>query len=140
MEFALEFERNGEYIGVARSRGVELVFDTGRGVDKQGMWPMEVLVSSLAGCLNLDLGSAMEEAGYPVEKLTMQVTGHRDDDIPCIDTASYRIEVWSPRLEQATAEQLLSYALGRSTIYNTLVKAVQLTITVTAHNTDPALL
>ena len=34
MEFALEFERNNDVIGVARSRGVELIFDTGNGIDK----------------------------------------------------------------------------------------------------------
>ena len=38
MEFALEFERNNDVIGAARSRGVELIFDTGNGIDKQGLW------------------------------------------------------------------------------------------------------
>jgi len=133
MEFTLEFERSNDVIGVARSRGVELIFDTGRGIDKQGLWPMEVLVASLAGCLNLDLGAAMELSGYPVEKLTMTLQGHRDDDVPCIDAASYHIDIWSPGLSQPAAEELLLYALGRSTIYNTLTKAVKLDITITAH-------
>jgi len=133
MEFALEFERNSDIIGVARSRGVELIFDTGHGIDKQGLWPMEVLVASLGGCLNLDLGAAMELSGYPVEKLTMAISGHRDDDIPCIDTASCHIDIWSAHLSQQAAEELLSYALGRSTIYNTLAKAVKLDVTITAH-------
>jgi uncharacterized OsmC-like protein len=133
MEFTLEFERNSDIIGVARSRGVELIFDTGHGMDKQGLWPMEVLVASLGGCLNLDLGSALELSGYPVEKLTMSLRGHRDDTIPCIDTASCHIDVWSASLSQEAAEELLSYALGKSTIYNTLAKAIKLDITVTAH-------
>jgi uncharacterized OsmC-like protein len=133
MEFTLEFERNSDIIGVARSRGVELIFDTGHGIDKQGLWPMEVLVASLGGCLNLDLGSALELSGYPVEKLTMSLQGHRNDTIPCIDTASCHIDVWSASLSQEAAEELLSYALGKSTIYNTLAKAIKLDVTVTAH-------
>ncbi|MCX6085562.1 MAG: hypothetical protein NTX94_03870 [Caldiserica bacterium] len=79
MEFTLEFERSGDFIGVARSHGVELVFDTGHGIDKQGLWPMEVLVASLGGCLNLDLGAALQESDYAVDQLTMTITGHRDD-------------------------------------------------------------
>lgn len=47
MDIELEFERVDEVLGVARSRGVELIFDTGHGIDKQGLWPMEVLVASL---------------------------------------------------------------------------------------------
>jgi uncharacterized OsmC-like protein len=133
MEFALEFERSSDVIGVARSRGVELIFDTGHGIDKQGLWPMETLVASLAGCLNLDLGAAMELSGYPVEKLTMTLRGHRDDDIPAIDHIACHIDVWSPGLSQPAAEELLAYALGRSTIYNTLAKAVKLDVTITAH-------
>jgi uncharacterized OsmC-like protein len=133
MEFALEFERSGNVIGVARSRGVELIFDTGHGIDKQGLWPMEVLVASLGGCLNLNLGAALQESDYAVDRLTMRITGHRDDDIPCIDTASYHIDIWSAHLSQQAAEELLSYALGRSTIYNTLAKAVKLDVTITAH-------
>jgi len=134
VDIELEFERVDEVLGVARSRGVELIFDTGHGIDKQGLWPMEVLVASLGGCLNLDLGAAMELSGYPVEKLTMTLQGHRDDDIPCIDTASYHIDIWSAHLSQQAAEELLSYALGRSTVYNTLVKAVKLDVTITAHS------
>jgi uncharacterized OsmC-like protein len=134
MEFALEFERSNDVIGVARSRGVELIFDTGNGIDKQGLWPMEVLVASLGGCLNLDLGAAMEMSGYPVEKLTMTLRGHRDDDIPSIDAAWCHIDVWSASLSQEAAEELLSYGLGRSTIYNTLTKAVKLDVTITAHS------
>lgn len=133
MDIELEFERIDEVLGVARSRGVELIFDTGHGIDKQGLWPMETLVASLAGCLNLDLGAAMELSGYPVEKLTMTLRGHRNDDIPCIDTASYLIDIWSAPLSQQAAEELLSYALGRSTIYNTLAKAIKLDVTITAH-------
>jgi uncharacterized OsmC-like protein len=98
---------------------------------------MEVLVASLGGCLNLDLGAALEASGYAVDKLTMTLSGHRDDDVPRIDHISCHIDVWSPRLEQEAAEQLLSYALGRSTIYNALVKAVNLAVTVVAHDTDP---
>ncbi len=133
MQFELEFERIDGVIGVARSRGVELVFDTGHGIDKQGLWPMEVLVASLAGCLNLDLAAALSEAEHSVDRLTMEVTGHRDDSIPCIDTASYHIDVWSPRLSQKAADELLAYALGKSTIYNTLAKAIKLTVTVAVH-------
>jgi uncharacterized OsmC-like protein len=133
MEFTLEFERSSDVIGVARSRGVELIFDTGHGIDKQGLWPMEVLVASLGGCLNLDLGAALQESDYAVDRLTMTITGHRDDDVPAIDRVACHIDVWSPRLSQPAAEELLSYALGRSTIYNTLVKAVKLAITITAH-------
>jgi len=133
VDIELEFERVGEVLGVARSHGVELIFDTGHGIDKQGLWPMETLVASLAGCLNLDLGAAMELSGYPVEKLTMTLRGHRNDDIPCIDTASYLIDIWSAPLSQQAAEELLSYALGRSTIYNTLAKAIKLDVTITAH-------
>ena len=134
MDIELEFERVDEVLGVAHSRGVELIFDTGNGIDKQGLWPMEVLVASLGGCLNLDLGAAMELSGYPVEKLTMILRGHRDDDIPCIDAASCYIDVWSASLSQQAAEELLSYALGRSTVYNTLAKAVKLDVTITAHS------
>jgi len=134
VDIELEFERVDEVLGVARSRGVELIFDTGHGIDKQGLWPMEVLVASLGGCLNLDLGAAMELSGYPVEKLTMTLRGHRDDGIPCIDTASYHIDIWSAHLSQQAAEELLSYALGRSTVYNTLTKAVKLDVTITAHS------
>jgi len=133
MEFTLEFERNSDIIGVARSRSVELIFDTGRGIDKQGLWPMEVLVASLGGCLNLDLGAALQESDYAVDRLTMTITGHRDDDIPAIDRIDCHIDVWSPVLSQPAAEELLSYAVGRSTIYNTLVKAVKIDVTVTAH-------
>jgi uncharacterized OsmC-like protein len=133
VDIELEFERVDEVLGVARSRGVELIFDTGHGIDKQGLWPIEVLVASLGGCLNLDLGAAMEQSGYPVEKLTMTLRGHRDDDVPCIDTASYHIDIWSAPLSQQAAEELLSYALGRSTICNTLAKAVKLDVTITAH-------
>jgi hypothetical protein len=61
----------------------------------------------------------------------------RVDGTDWVDRASYQIDVWSPRLEQEAAEQLLSYALGRSTTYNTLVKAVNLAVTVVAHDTDP---
>jgi organic hydroperoxide reductase OsmC/OhrA len=68
MEFTLEFERSSDIIGVARSRGTELIFDTGRGIDKQGLWPMEVLVASLGGCLNLDLGVALQESDYAVDR------------------------------------------------------------------------
>jgi uncharacterized OsmC-like protein len=133
VDIELEFERVDEVLGVARSRGVELIFDTGHGIEKQGLWPMEVLIASLGGRLNLDLGAVMELSGYPVEKLTMTLRGHRDDNIPCIDTASYHIDIWSAHLSQQAAEELLSYALGRSTIYNTLAKAVKLDITITAH-------
>ncbi|HEY5001124.1 MAG TPA: OsmC family protein [Candidatus Cryosericum sp.] len=133
MDIELEFERVGEVLGVARSRGVELIFDTGHGIDKQGLWPMEVLVASLGGCLNLDLGAALELSGYTVEKLTMAISGHRDDDIPSIDRIACHIDVWSPGLSQPAAEELLAYALGRSTIYNTLSKAIELDVTTTAH-------
>jgi uncharacterized OsmC-like protein len=130
VDIELEFERVGEVLGVARSRAVELIFDTGHGIDKQGLWPMEVLVASLGGCLNLDLGAALELSGYPVEKLTMTLRGHRDDDIPSIDRIACHIDVWSPGLSQPAAEELLSYALGRSTIYNTLAKAVKLDVSI----------
>jgi Predicted redox protein, regulator of disulfide bond formation len=133
MEFTLEFDRNSDIIGVARSRGVELIFDAGHGIDKQGLWPMEVLAASLGGCLNLDLGAALELSGYTVEKLTMAISGHRDDDIPSIDRIACHIDVWSPGLSQPAAEELLAYALGRSTIYNTLAKAIELDVTTTAH-------
>jgi uncharacterized OsmC-like protein len=133
MEFTLEFERSGDIIGVARSRGVELIFDTGHGIDKQGLWPMEVLVASLGGCLNLDLGVALQESDYAVDRLTMTITGHRDDDIPSIDRIACHIDVWSPGLSQPAAQELLSYALGRSTIFNTLAKAVKLDVTIIAH-------
>jgi uncharacterized OsmC-like protein len=133
MEFTLEFERSSDIIGVARSRGVELIFDTGRGIDKQGLWPMEVLVASLGGCLNLDLGVALQESDYAVDRLTMTITGHRDDDIPSIDRIACHIDVWSPGLSQPAAEELLSYALGRSTIFNTLARAVKLDVTIVAH-------
>ncbi|MHB8070484.1 MAG: OsmC family protein [Candidatus Cryosericum sp.] len=133
MEFQLEFERSGEILGIARSRGVELVFDTGHGIDKQGMWPMEVLVASLGGCLNLDVGAALEGSGYAVDKLTMTLSGHRDDDIPRIDRISCRIDVWSSNLSQAAADEILAYALGRSTIANTLADAVTLEITISPH-------
>jgi len=130
VDIELEFERVGEVLGVARSRGVELIFDTGYGIDKQGMWPMEVLAASLGGCLNLDLGTALQESGYAVDRLTMTITGHRDDDIPSIDRIACHIDVWSPGLSQPAAEELLSYALGRSTIYNTLAKTVKLDVTI----------
>jgi len=133
MEFTLEFERSGDFIGVARSCGVELIFDTGHGIDKQGLWPMEVLVASLGGCLNLDLGVALQESDYAVDRLTMTITGHRDDDIPSIDRIACHIDVWSPGLSQPAAQELLSYALGRSTIFNTLAKAVKLDVTIIAH-------
>jgi uncharacterized OsmC-like protein len=133
MEFTLEFERSSDVIGVARSRGVELVFDTGHGIDKQGLWPMEVLVASLGGCLNLDLGAVLQESDYAIDRLTMTIAGHRDDTIPCIDTASCHIDVWSASLSQEAAEELLSYALGKSTIYNTLAKAIKLDVTIAAH-------
>jgi len=133
MEFTLEFERSGDFMGVARSRGVELIFDTGHGIDKQGLWPMEVLVASLGGCLNLDLGVALQESDYAVDRLTMTITGHRDDDIPSIDRIACHIDVWSPGLSQPAAQELLSYALGRSTIFNTLAKAVKLDVTIIAH-------
>lgn len=133
MEFGLEFERSGEVLGIARSRGVELVFDTGHGIDKQGMWPMEVLVASLGGCLNLDVGAALEGSGYAVDKLTMSLSGHRDDDTPRIDRISGHIDVWSGNLSQAAADEILAYALGRSTIYNTLADAVILEIAISPH-------
>jgi uncharacterized OsmC-like protein len=133
MEFTLESERSGDFIGVARSRGVELIFDTGHGIDKQGLWPMEVLVASLGGCLNLDLGVALQESDYAVDRLTMTITGHRDDDIPSIDRIACHIDVWSPGLSQPAAQELLSYALGRSTIFNTLARAVKLDVTIIAH-------
>ncbi len=133
MEFTLEFERSSNFIGVARSHGVELVFDTGHGIDKQGLWPMEVLVASLGGCLNLDLGEALQESDYAVDRLTMTIAGHRDDDIPTIDRIDCHIDVWSPALSQPAAEELLAYAVGRSTIYNTLSRAVKLDVTVAAH-------
>jgi len=133
MEFTLEFERSSDFIGVARSRGVELVFDTGHGIDKQGLWPMEVLVASLGGCLNLDLGAALQESDYAVDRLTMTIAGHRDDDIPAIDRIDCHIDVWSPALSQPSAEELLAYAVGRSTIYNTLSRAVKLDVTIAAH-------
>jgi len=133
MEFTLEFERTSDVIGVARSRGVELVFDTGYGIDKQGLWPMEVLAASLGGCLNLDLGAALQESGHAVDQLTMTIAGHRDDDTPSIDRIACHINVWSPGLSQPAAEELLSYALARSTIYNTLAKAVKLDITIATH-------
>lgn len=132
MEFTLEFERSSDIIGVARSRGVELIFDTGYGIDKQGLWPMEVLAASLGGCLNLDLGAALQESDYTVDRLTMTMIGHRDDDIPAIDRIACHIDVCSPGLSQPAAEELLSYALGRSTIYNTLAKAVKLDVTIAA--------
>jgi uncharacterized OsmC-like protein len=133
MEFWLEFERSSEIIGVARSRGVELVFDTGHGIDKQGMWPMEVLVASLGGCLNLDVGAALEASGYAVDKLTMTLSGHRDDDVPRIDHISCHIDVWCGGLSQVAADEVLAYALGRSTIYNTLTGSATLEITITPH-------
>lgn len=133
MDFTLELERSSDVIGVARSRGVELIFDTGNGIDKQGLWPMEVLIASLGGCLNLDLASALELAGYPVEKLIMTLRGHHDDIIPCIDAASCHIDVWSASLSQEAAHELLSYALGKSTLYNTLANTIKLDLTVTAH-------
>jgi uncharacterized OsmC-like protein len=133
MEFTLEFERNSDIIGVARSRGVELIFDTGSGIDKQGLWPMEVLVASLGGCLNLDLGAALQESDYAVDRLTMTITGHRDDDIPSIDRIACHIDVWSAGFSQPAAEELLLYALGRSTIYNTLTRAVKCDVTIAAH-------
>ncbi|MBA4364873.1 MAG: hypothetical protein C0398_02560 [Coprothermobacter sp.] len=133
VDIELEFERSSEVIGVARSRGVELIFDTGRGIDKQGLWPMEVLVASLGGCLNLDLGAALQESDYAVDRLTMTITGHRDDDIPAIDRITCHIDVWSPGLSQPAAEELLAYALGRSTIYNTLARAVKLDVTIVTH-------
>jgi len=133
MDFTLEFERSSDIIGVARSRGVELIFDTGSGIDKQGMWPMEVFVASLGGCLNLDLGSALGLAGYPVEKLIMTLQGHRDDIIPCIDAVSCHIDVWSESLSQEAADELLSYALGKSTVYNTLARTIKVDVTVIAH-------
>lgn len=133
MEFTLEFERSGDFIGVARSHGVELVFDTGHGIDKQGLWPMEALVASLGGCLNLDLGAALQESDYAVDRLTMTITGHRDDEIPAIDRINCHIDVWSHALSLPTAEELLAYAVGRSTIYNTLSRAVKLNVTIAAH-------
>lgn len=133
MEFTLEFERSGDFIGVARSHGVELVFDTGHGIDKQGLWPMEVLVASLGGCLNLDLGAALQESDYAVDQLTMTISGHRDDEIPAIDRINCHIDVWSPTLSQPAAEELLAYAVGRSTICNTLSRAVKLDVTIAAH-------
>jgi hypothetical protein len=42
--------------------------------------------------------------------------------------------VWSASLSQQAAEELLSYALGRSTVYNTLAKAVKLDVTITARS------
>ncbi|HWQ21270.1 MAG TPA: OsmC family protein [Clostridia bacterium] len=133
MEFGLEFERTSEILGTARSRGVELVFDTGHGIDKQGMWPMEVLVASLGGCLNLDVGAALQMSGYTLDRLTMTLSGHRDDDIPRIDRISCRIDVWSSNLSQAAADEILAYALGRSTICNTLADTVTLEITISPH-------
>jgi len=133
MDFGLEFERTSDILGTARSRGVELVFDTGHGIDKQGMWPMEVLVASLGGCLNLDVGAAVQMSGYPLDRLTMTLSGHRDDDIPRIDRISCHIDVWSSNLSQAAADEILSYALGRSTICNTLADAVTLDITISPH-------
>lgn len=133
MEFTLEFERSSDFIGVARSRSVELVFDTGHGIDKQGLWPMEVLVASLGGCLNLDLGAALQESDYAVDRLTMTIAGHRDDDIPAIDRIDCHIDVWSPTLSQPSAEELLAYAVGRSTVYNTLSRAVKLNVTIGSH-------
>ncbi len=133
MEFGLEFERTSDVLGTAWSRGVELVFDTGHGIDKQGMWPMEVLVASLGGCLNLDVGAALQMSGYPLDRLTMTLSGHRDDDIPRIDRISCHIHVWSSNLSQAAADEILAYALERSTIHNTLVDAVTLDITISPH-------
>jgi hypothetical protein len=63
----------------------------------------------------------------------MTITGHRDDDIPSIDRIACHIDVWSPGLSQPAAQELLSYALGRSTIFNTLAKAVKLDVTIIAH-------
>jgi len=133
MDFGLEFERTSEILGIARSRGVELVFDTGHGIDKQGMWPMEVLVASLGGCLNLDVGAALQMSGYNLDRLTMTLSGHRDDDIPRIDRIACHIDVWSSNLSQAAADEILAYALGRSTICNTLADAVTLEITISPH-------
>jgi uncharacterized OsmC-like protein len=133
MDFTLEFERNSDIIGVARSRGVELIFDTGHGIDKQGLWPMEALVASLGGCLNLDLGAALQESDYAVDRLTMTINGHRDDDIPAIDRIDCHIDVWSSGLSQPAAEELLAYAVGRSTIHNTLARAVKLDVTIATH-------
>lgn len=133
MDFELAFERVNGTIGVARSRGVELIFDTGRGINKQGMWPMEVLVASLGGCLNLDIGAALDNSGYTLERLTMTINGRRNDDIPCIDHIACRIDVWCSGLSQDGADEILSYALGRSTIYNTLAGSVSLDVSLVPH-------
>src|SRR5688572_15935929 len=56
------------------------------GGQEDGMRPMEMILSGLAGCSGIDVLSILKKARQPVEKFHINVKAERADAIPAVFT------------------------------------------------------
>lgn len=78
------------------------------GVDQTALSPMELLLSSLAGCTGIDVVSILEKARQPLQAFQVRVRGKRRDEHPRFYT---EIEVeyllWGKGLQTQTVERAI---------------------------------
>jgi putative redox protein len=76
---------SGQYIDMDGSPGI--------GGEELGMRPMEVLLSSLAGCSSMDVLSILKKMREDIQDYQVEITGERNpDEVPSIfnkDTCSF---------------------------------------------------
>jgi putative redox protein len=72
------------YEAVGERSGGELVLDgpPALGGEGRGMRPMELLLTSLAGCAAMDVGKILRQQREPLEGLRVEVKGVRADAVP----------------------------------------------------------
>lgn len=135
MKIVVERVNQAVHLQATNTSGVSFFMDGSPeiGGENLGMRPMEVLLSSMAGCSSMDVLSILKKMREEVEDYKVEITGERDTtQVPAVFTSIHIHFILKGQLTEKNVEKAVSLSMEKyCSVSKMLEKAATITYSFT---------
>lgn len=131
MKVVIERVNQAVHLKATNSTGVSFSMDGSPeiGGENLGMRPMEVLLSSMAGCSSMDVLSILKKMREEVEEYKVEISGERDTtQVPAVFTSIHIHFILKGQLTEKNVEKAVSLSMEK---YCSVSKMLEKAATIT---------
>lgn len=131
MKVVIERVNQAVHLKATNSAGVSFSMDGSPeiGGENLGMRPMEVLLSSMAGCSSMDVLSILKKMREEVEEYKVEILGERDTtQVPAVFTSIHIHFILKGQLTEKNVEKAVSLSMEK---YCSVSKMLEKAATIT---------
>lgn len=131
MKVVIERVNQAVHLKATNSAGVSFSMDGSPeiGGENLGMRPMEVLLSSMAGCSSMDVLSILKKMREEVEDYKVEISGERDTtQVPAVFTSIHIHFILKGQLTEKNVEKAVSLSMEK---YCSVSKMLEKAATIT---------